>query len=197
VDVDTMTLFFALLAVVAQVAVLGLVGLRLAATRSPAAGNLEGRVGAALAPSVLPLAFAVALTATLGSLYLSEVAHFPPCRLCWYQRIAVYPLVPLLGVAWWRRDRGVAPYAVALVALGLPVSLYHAVIERFPSLEGGACDPANPCSIIWVERLGYLTIPVMAATAQALVAALLLLVRTPDPIPDPADDPALLEVARR
>jgi disulfide bond formation protein DsbB len=197
VDVDTVTLFLALLAVVAQAAVAGLVGLRLAALRSSAAREREARLGAALSPSVLPLALAVALTATLGSLYLSEVAHYPPCRLCWYQRIAVYPLVPLLAVAWWRRDRGVRPYAVALVALGLPVSLYHVVIERLPSLEGGACDPTNPCSIIWVERLGYLTIPVMAATAQALVAALLLLVRTPHPTPEPADDPALLEVTRR
>ena len=77
----------------------------------------------------------------------------------------------------------------------LPISLYHAVLERLPSLESGACDPANPCSIIWVEKLGYLTIPVMAATAQALVAALLLLVRTPAPVDEPADDPALLEVA--
>ena len=190
-----MTLFLALLAMAAQVAVVGLVGLRLAATRSASARDLEARVGAALAPSVLPLALAVALTATLGSLYLSEVANFPPCRLCWYQRIAVYPLVPLLALAWWRRDRSVRPYALSLVAIGLPISLYHVAVERMPSLEGGACDPANPCSIIWVERFGYLTIPAMAATAQALVATLLLFVRTPGSRPDPADDPALLEVA--
>jgi disulfide bond formation protein DsbB len=195
VDVDAVTLFLALLAVAAQAAVLGLVGLRVLASRSPAARDREERVGAGLAPFVLPLAFAVALTATLGSLYLSEVAHFPPCRLCWYQRIAVYPLVPLLAVAWWRRDAGVRPYALALVALGLPVSLYHSVLERVPSLEAGACDPTNPCSIIWVEKLGYLTIPVMAATAQMLVAALLLLVRSPIPAADPANEPALQEVA--
>lgn len=195
VDVDTVTLFLALLAVVAQASVVGLVGLRLLAGRSAAAGDLEERLGTGLGPWVLPLALAVALTATLGSLYLSEVAHFPPCRLCWYQRIAVYPLVPLLAVAWWRRDRGVRPYALALIALGLPTSLYHVVIERMPSLEAGACDPTNPCSIIWVERFGYLTIPTMAATAQAFVAALFLFVRSPVPAPDPADDAELLEVA--
>jgi disulfide bond formation protein DsbB len=51
----------------------------------------------------------VATVATLGSLYYSEVADFPPCRLCWYQRIAMYPLVPILGIAAARRDR--EPYA--------------------------------------------------------------------------------------
>ena len=194
-DVETVTLFLALLALLSQVALVGLVTTHLAAGRSAAVSRVEQRVSAAVGPSVIPLSFAVALTATLGSLYLSEVADFPPCRLCWYQRIAVYPLVPLLAVAWWRRDRGVKPYALALVAIGLPVSLYHVVLERMPSLEGGACDPANPCTIIWVERFGYLTIPAMAATAQALVAALLLFVRSPVLPVDQAEDPAAQEVA--
>lgn len=193
VDVDTVTLFLALLAMASQAAVIGLVGLRLFGA-SAGRRRREVRLGAVLGPWVLPLALAVAITATLGSLYMSEVAHFPPCRLCWYQRIAVYPLVPLLGVAVWRRDRGVRPYALALVAVGLPVSLYHMVLERLPSLEGGACDPANPCTIIWVERIGYLTIPTMAATAQALIAALLLFVPSPDLPAAPADHTTPLEV---
>ncbi len=194
-DVDTVTLFLALLALASQVAVVGLVTVRVAASRSAPVTRVEQRLREAVGPIVIPLCFAVALTATLGSLYLSEVAGFPPCRLCWYQRIAVYPLVPLLGLAWWRQDRGVRPYAMGLVAIGLPVSLYHVVLERIPSLEGGACDPANPCTIIWVERLGYLTIPAMAATAQALVAALLLFVRSPVLPVDQAEDPAPPEVA--
>ena len=122
------------------------------------------------------------------------MARFPPCKLCWYQRIAVYPLVPLLGLASWRRDRGVRPYALALIAVGLPISLYHVVLERVPSL-GGACDPLNPCTIIWVQRFGYLTIPAMAATAQAMVCALLLLVRSLVPPADEAGPPAPPEVA--
>ena len=194
-DVATVTLFLALLAVGSQAAVLGLVALRLLARRSAGARRREADLGAALGPWVLTLAFAVALTATLGSLYLAEVARFPPCKLCWYQRIAVYPLVPLLGLASWRRDRGVRPYALALIAVGLPISLYHVVLERVPSLEGGACDPLNPCTIIWVQRFGYLTIPAMAATAQALVGALLLFVRSPVPPADAAGPPAPLEVA--
>ena len=54
------------------------------------------------------------------------------------------------------------------------MSVYHVLLERFPSLESGACDVANPCTIIWVRRLGYLTIPTMALSAFALIVALML-----------------------
>jgi disulfide bond formation protein DsbB len=122
----------------------------------------------------------------VGSLYFSEVAHFLPCRLCWYQRIGMYPLVPLLGLAAWRRDSGIRPYAAALAAIGAAISAYHIVIERFPDLESGACDPTNPCSLIWVERFGYLTIPAMALSAFALVLTLLAVAS--DGTPDRASD---------
>lgn len=155
---DAVTLFLALLAIVAQALVAGLL--------------LSSSVRAAVRPYASPLGFAVALVATAGSLYLSEVAHFPPCQLCWYQRIAMYPLVVVLGVAVLRRDPGGWRYALPLALLGLPVSAYHVLVERFPQLETNACDPANPCSLIWVERFGYLTIPAMAACGFALVATL-------------------------
>jgi disulfide bond formation protein DsbB len=130
----------------------------------------------ALGPQVLPLALVVALVATLGSLYLSEVAHFEPCRLCWYQRIAMYPLALVLGVAVVRRDQAVRPYALALALAGLPISAYHYLVERFPTLEAAGCSPDNPCSIVWVWHFHYISIPLMAASAFALIAALLLLV---------------------
>lgn len=130
-------------------------------------------VGDLVDGQVLPLAFLVALVATLGSLYLSEVADFIPCTLCWYQRIAMYPQVLLLGVAWRRRDEGIRVYALPLALVGGCVSVYHVVLERVPSLEdSGVCDPANPCTIRWVERFGFITIPVMALSAFVLLAAL-------------------------
>ena len=129
----------------------------------------------ATAPSALWLAFAVATVATLGSLYYSEVAHFPPCRLCWYQRIAMYPLVPMLGLAALRGDQSVRRHALLLACIGAPISAWHVLVERFPGLEAGACDPANPCSLIWVDTFGYLTIPAMALSAFALIAVLLVI----------------------
>jgi disulfide bond formation protein DsbB len=97
------------------------------------------------------------------------VAHFVPCRLCWYQRIAMYPLVPMLGLAALRADDSVRRYALVLAAIGAPISAWHILVERFPNLESGACDPANPCSLIWVNTFGYLTIPTMALSAFCLI----------------------------
>lgn len=169
-DTETGTLFLALLAVASQVTVITIAALALFAR--PTFTRLRDATGV----QALQLAFVVALVATIGSLWLSEGAHFIPCRLCWYQRIAMYPMAVILGVAALRRDVAVRVYALPVVAIGAAISIWHMLIERFPSLESStSCDPANPCSIIWVERFGYLTIPTMALSAFALIATLLLL----------------------
>ena len=110
-------------------------------------------------------------TATLGSLYLSEVAGYVPCELCWVQRIFAYPMAVLFAVAAVRRRRDVWAYAVPLAAIGLATSVWHVIVQRLPA-AGAACDPLNPCSAIWVERFGIITIPVMAGTAFLSVLAL-------------------------
>ena len=98
-----------------------------------------------------------------------------PCRLCWYQRIAMYPLPVLLGIAWWKRDAGIRRYVVPLALIGLLISTYHILVERFPSLEdSGVCEVSNPCTIRWVERFGFVTIPTMAFAAFALISGLLV-----------------------
>jgi disulfide bond formation protein DsbB len=174
VETRSVTLFLALLAIVAQLSVLG--ALILVAGRSRLQ-PVRRRVTEALGPQALTLAAVVALVCTAGSLYLSEVAHFPPCVLCWYQRIAMYPLVLMIGIAAWRRDYLVARYVVPLSAVGGAISIYHMFVERFPNLESGACDPTNPCSTIWVEHFGYLTIPTMALSGFALISVLALTAR--------------------
>lgn len=170
-DTDAGTLFLALLAIASQLAIVGIV---VAVLGAPTA--LDG-----LRLQALTLAWIVAVVATIGSLWLSEGAGFVPCRLCWYQRAAMYPLAVILGIAAARRDRAVRVYALPVIAIGATISVWHMLIERFPSLETGtSCDPANPCSFIVVERFGYLTIPTMALTAFALITVLLLLA-SPDP----------------
>jgi disulfide bond formation protein DsbB len=173
VNVDTVSLFLALLAVVAEIGVVAAIVLIAGSKLSPRMDGWRRSAVEAIAPQALTLAFAVAAVATAGSLYFSEVAHFTPCRLCWYQRVCMYPLVPLLGMAAWRRDRGIRPYAAVLAAAGAVIASYHVVLERFPTLESDVCDPANPCTLIWVQRLGYLTIPTMALSGFALVLMLL------------------------
>jgi disulfide bond formation protein DsbB len=193
---DTVSLFLALLAVVAEVAVVVAVVLAVGRRFSPALARAGDALLADVGPHTLALGFCVATVAMLGSLYFSEVAHFVPCRLCWYQRICMYPLVPLLGMAAFRRDLGIRLYAGALAGIGALISTYHVLLERFPSLEGGVCEAANPCTIIWVERFGYLTIPAMALSAFALLLALLALPPVKDDAdvavaPDPDADAAL------
>jgi disulfide bond formation protein DsbB len=123
------------------------------------------------------LAGGVAVLATVASLWYSEGAHFPPCELCWYQRIAMYPMAVLLPMAAWRRDASIRPYGLVLAGLGLVVSVYHNLIETFPDRDLGGCDPSNPCTIRWVEGLGFWTIPRMAALCFVLILTLLALDR--------------------
>ena len=178
---DAVTLFFALLAVGAEAAVALMAALALGATISPPLAERRRWVEEVVGPNAFSLALVVATVATTGSLYLSEVAHFDPCRLCWYQRAAMYPLVPVLALVAWRRWLA-ARWTVLLVAvLGGSVSAWHILVERYPTLESGACDPSNPCSLIWVRRFGYLTIPTMALSAFALIATLMLVARPPAP----------------
>jgi disulfide bond formation protein DsbB len=123
----------------------------------------------------LALAALVGLVATLGSLYLSEIAHFPPCQLCWYQRLAMYPLPVILGIAAWRRDFGIRPYAIALAAIGSAISIYHYQLERFPDQSSLSCSVDVPCTTVWIWRFHYISIPFMALSGFALIVTLLLL----------------------
>ncbi len=184
--VATVALFYALLAVVANVFVIGLAALRIAARRSVAARRWMDQVRSGLGPTALAGAFIVAALALGGSLFFSEIAHFEPCRLCWYQRIAMYPLVVLLGIAAWRRDLAVRRYAAALASIGAVVSIYHYAIEWFPSLDSGVCSATTPCTIVWFRELGFVSLPYLALSAFALIVALLSLAGqavTPSPAP--------------
>jgi disulfide bond formation protein DsbB len=132
-----------------------------------------------LGQEVHPLGWAwgVALVAMSGSLYLSEIAHLLPCSLCWYQRIAMYPLVFVLGVGLLRGDLGVWRYGLPLALIGLVIAAYHTTIQWMPSLDVGACSVGAPCSGRYVAVFGFISIPTMAGAAFLLIASLLLLVR--------------------
>jgi disulfide bond formation protein DsbB len=174
-NVETMATLFALLTVVANAAVVAIAVIAVA-DRDGFSG-LKRSAWSTLGPSALWLAFAVALTATLGSLYLSEVAHFVPCKLCWYQRIAMYPLVPILFVAALTRDAGVWRYATPLAAIGSAISVYHYQLERFPDQTSVSCTLEAPCTVVWIWKFHYISIPLMALSGFALIVALMLVAR--------------------
>ncbi len=126
----------------------------------------------------LSAALAVALVSTLGSLAYSEIYHFEPCRLCWYQRIAMYPLVLLLGLGLFRRDRAVAPYAAVQAGVGGLISAYHYTLQTFPGLGDGACSVGVPCSAKYVNEFGFVSIPLMAFAGFFFIVVILLSGRT-------------------
>ena len=164
---STVSLFYALLAIVANVAVVAFVVAALTGRLDALADQLGG--------GALTAAFVVAVLATAGSLYFSEVAHYQPCTLCWYQRIAMYPLVVILGVAAWRGDVRVRRYVVPIVAIGAVIALYHYALERVPALDSGVCSSTVPCTTIWFEQLGFITLPYLALSAFLLIGALVWL----------------------
>ncbi|MFA9443899.1 disulfide bond formation protein B [Egicoccus sp. AB-alg6-2] len=142
---------------------------------------VRGRVPELLRELALPLATAVAVVATGGSLYLSEVAGYLPCALCWYQRIAMYPLVVVLGVATLRRDQAAWTTVAPLTVIGAGIAAWHVAVERMPALGSGVCDPSAPCAIRWVEEFGFLTIPTMALIGFVTITLLVLIARSGDP----------------
>jgi disulfide bond formation protein DsbB len=158
----TIATFLALLALAAAAGSIGLVVLALGGRWSDLAARAYRSVSETLSPFGLGLAFAVAATATAGSLYFSEIGHLVPCTLCWYQRIAMYPLAIILGLAAWGGDTGVRRYATVLAAVGAVVAAYHIALQRLPGQPSGACSLEAPCSAIELERFGFVTIPVMA-----------------------------------
>ena len=174
-SVLTVATFLGLLAVAAFIGVALVLVVWVLDRIGVARGTIDG-LQRAIGPAGLWLAFAVALTATSGSLYFSEVAGFPPCALCWYQRIAMYPQVLILGVAAARGDAGVIRYAAPLAAIGALISIWHIGVERIPTLPSGSCSLDVPCSTIWVQVLGFVTIPTMALAGFLAIITLLALV---------------------
>ncbi len=123
------------------------------------------------------LAFVVSATATAGSLFFSQVAHFVPCELCWFQRICMYPLALLTLLAALANDYRVARYLLPLPVIGAGFSAYHLMVENGVIHESQGCRISAPggCSIKWIDEFGYVTIPTLALTGFALVFAFLLL----------------------
>lgn len=167
--VRTMELVTSVLALVALAGAVLLVAARLLAPRLPVAA----RLGAAVSAARQWLTLAVAGVATLGSLYFSEVADYVPCRLCWFQRIAMYPIALIALIALVRKDAGARWYTVPLATIGLAISTYHYLIERGVLTDTEACALFGPsCADVWFEEFGFVTLAFMALAGFVAVIVL-------------------------
>ena len=165
---QTMRVFFALLAIGANIATIGLIVVGLVGR------NRDESPFEFLRGTTMWLAGIVALSATLGSLYLSEIVHLIPCKLCWYQRIAMYPIALIALLAGWRKDASARLYIVSLAVIGTGISLWHRAMQQWPSLDSGACAAVGPpCSAPYIKEFGFVTIPYMALSAFLLILALM------------------------
>jgi disulfide bond formation protein DsbB len=174
-SVDLATNFFLALTLAVDAVLAATLVLVIAAVVSRRARRRVGALAVAVAPQAVPLAFVVAAVTTAGSLYYSEHAGFVPCELCWYQRIVMYPLVIVLGVAWLRRDQKVWITALPFVVIGAPLSLYHWLVERVPAFaESSSCSITVPCTAPWFEKLGFVTLAWMAMSSFLFIGVLMV-----------------------
>jgi disulfide bond formation protein DsbB len=172
---DAVSTALAAAAVVVQAILALLLIVAIAAIWSPRARRLLITARDTLLGGELWIAWGFAAAATAGSLFFSEFSQFIPCRLCWFQRIGMYPLAVLLLMAAVRRDtRGGALYGLPLAVFGSVVAIYHVYIEYHPEAELASCKIGAPCATKWIDKIGYVTIPVLALTAFLAIIALLL-----------------------
>ena len=112
----------------------------------------------------------VSLIATLGSLYFSEVRGFEPCSLCWYQRILMYPIILISGVALFQKNARIALTTAFFAVIGGGISLYHYGIQKlsFLSDSAPACGDV-PCTGAYINVFGFITIPFLALIAFTII----------------------------
>lgn len=124
----------------------------------------------------IALAFTVALVSTLGSLTYSDILGYEPCKLCWFQRIFMYPQIFLLGIALYRREKTIIPYALLLAVFGEIIALYHYIIQLgFLPAPCTVSGYSVSCAKKFILQFGYITIPLMAFTAFVMIIFFLML----------------------
>jgi|SRR3989344_9507902 len=121
--------------------------------------------------------FIVAVIAVSGSLFYSEVAKFTPCKLCWFQRIFMYPEVILLGVALIKKSKDTAAFIIGLAVPGAIIAAYNYLLQLgvVPELSCSTVGYSVSCAQRFVMNFGYITIPMMALSAFTLIILLQLI----------------------
>ncbi|UVI28927.1 disulfide oxidoreductase [Paenibacillus spongiae] len=127
----------------------------------------------------LYMAWIVAVVATLGSLYFSEIRGYIPCELCWYQRILMYPLSIILGIAAYNTETSIKKYVLPLSIFGGFISLFHYLEQKVPGFASiKPCTQGVPCNIDYINWLGFITIPFLALIAFTLITVLMILTKS-------------------
>jgi disulfide bond formation protein DsbB len=169
---------YAVLALVADALVLLIVIAFVISRTSPVTRERWGRLRDGITPFALQVAWIAAVLATFGSLYLQFGEQLNPCEFCWFQRICMYPLSLLLGIAAFRGDIQVAKrYFIGLAVVGAGLAVYHYQLERVPG-EPTVCGSAVPCNVAVINVFGFISVPFLSMAAFLLITTLLLMARS-------------------
>ncbi|PIE92705.1 disulfide bond formation protein B [Bacillus fungorum] len=121
----------------------------------------------------IAIAWTIATSAMLISLIFSEWMKLPPCDLCWYQRMAMYPLVLILGIGMYRRDPNVSTYAFPFACIGSMLSVYQITIQTFPASELKICTVGVSCTEDHLNLFGFISIPMLSFVGFLAIIILL------------------------
>lgn len=126
---------------------------------------------------VVQIGFFMSLFGMGMSLMYSQVLHFVPCELCWFQRIFLYPLVFIFGLAWYRKERSVFPYALLLAGIGGIIALYHHMLQIGFDLMKPCSDAplAVDCAKPEFIEFGFVTFPLMSAVLFGFLVLMLII----------------------
>lgn len=120
--------------------------------------------------NILFIAWAASIIAMFGSLFFSEIKHYEPCTLCWYQRIIMYPFTILIGIALIKKDYWISFYTMILSGIGIAISTYHYLLQKVPLLSDHAASCGRiPCTGQYINWFGFITIPFLALTAFIII----------------------------
>lgn len=168
---DFLNFFLGILTIVAQVASLILVAVLL----FPSSKSLFSGPVNFVSKNALWLSFTVAFIATAGSLLFSDVVGYEPCKLCWFQRIFIYPQVLLLGISAWKKEKTMKIYGIILSSIGAVIALYHYLGQiGFTTLPCPATGYSVSCAKVFTLEFGYITIPMMALSAFIFILLMLI-----------------------
>ncbi len=122
----------------------------------------------------------VALSAMFGSLYFSEILKFPPCVLCWYQRIFMYPLVLLIPIGIIKKDKNLPVYGLSLSLVGSIIAFFHVLLQIGIIKESLIpCSNGVSCTTEYLNLFGFLSIPLMSLLAFIFITlAMIFIIKT-------------------
>lgn len=178
--IDFVDNILAILTIIGDVFILFSVLLWLLSYKSEQAKGWLNQVFQPIDARLILSALIVSVVATSGSLFYSEIAGYDPCKLCWFQRILMYPQVILLAIAYKKSDVEITTYSLALSILGLAIAVYHYIIQfsQSPLVPCSTVGYSVSCSDHFTLSYGYITIPMMAMTAFALIIIFMIRLET-------------------